>query len=81
MRVDYDFFGHHLVALVAGDAAHRREIVLGVADQAVEHRQRRRLVGLEQRQFGIGGAAVGYRPDSRFELSYLSHCAPYEVAA
>ncbi len=70
--------GNHLIALVTLDVAHGGEVFLGIPDQAIEHRQGPRLVDLEQRQVVGGGAIVGDRPDRSFELSYLSHGAPYE---
>jgi hypothetical protein len=71
--------GHHLVAFFALDAAYRREVLLCVADQPIEDCQRAQLVGCEQRQLIVRGAAVGNRPDGRFELSYLNHCTPSEL--
>ena len=69
--------GHHLVTFVPRDVADVGEIFFGIADESVEHRQRHRLVALEQRQVGGRAATVGDGPDSRFQLSYLSHCTPY----
>ena len=59
--------GDHLRAFVTGQLAHGLEVVLGVEDHAIEQRDRRPFVLVDQREVGFGGATVGDRPDPCFQ--------------
>jgi hypothetical protein len=56
--------GHHLVPLLAGEATDRVELLLGVHEEAIEHRDPRGAVLLEQREL-LRGRLVSGRGDGR----------------